>query len=176
MKSRSQMEELSLLIKERNEVDDRISQITGRPANIGALGEHIASLIFCIKLIDSKSARSIDGWFQEGPLTGRSVNIKWYAKLEKTIDLCTVAPPDFYLVLSGPRSKDCKSLGPRPLLIHHVHLFDAAALDCRLSRVKKGAATSVRSELWDVCEIYPESRSPILTLSQEQREALRLFT
>ncbi len=175
MKPKEELLDLSRLIKERNEVDRKIREITGRPASIGALGEHIAASIFSIELAESKVTRSIDGWFRGGTLDGMSVNIKWYGKLEGLLDLCFSDPPDYYIVLSGPRSAAVNVVGPRPLLIHHVHLFNPIELNAQLGRVKKGVATSVRWELWQAAEVYPDSKNPLIALSSDQREALALF-
>ena len=77
------MEDLGLLaslIRQRNAAEIKIAAIIGRPASIGHLGEYIASKIFNIDLVRSASHKAIDGHFSDGPLAGRSVNIKWYAR------------------------------------------------------------------------------------------------
>ncbi len=53
----------------------------------GHLGELIASRVFAIELDASASAAAIDGRFTEGPLGGRTVNVKWYLKREGLLDL-----------------------------------------------------------------------------------------
>lgn len=70
---------LAELIKTRNRVTTNIAAVVGRPALIGHVGEYIASRVFRIALEESASRKAIDGHFTDNPLTGCSVNIKWYA-------------------------------------------------------------------------------------------------
>jgi hypothetical protein len=99
----NRLDELTALIHERNSLEQRISAIIGRPASIGHLGEFIPSEVFGIRLAENANHKSIDGWFQRGPLAGRSVNVKWYAKHEGLLDMCVESGPDFYLVLAGSK-------------------------------------------------------------------------
>ena len=73
---------LAQLIKQRNLLEEEITAVIGRPAQIGHLGEYIAAQIFDIQLEESAVAKGIDGYFQSSPIKNRSVNIKWYAKQE----------------------------------------------------------------------------------------------
>lgn len=59
---------LAGLIEQRNEIVGKITALIARPAQIGHIGEYIASKIFDIKLQDSASAKSIDGYFFSGNL------------------------------------------------------------------------------------------------------------
>ena len=72
------LERLANLIKARNSVDLRIAGLIGRPATLGHVGEFIASKVFHIVLVESASQKGIDGYFADGPLSGCSVNVKWY--------------------------------------------------------------------------------------------------
>ena len=169
---------LAGLIMARNAIAREITMIIGRPAELGHIGEYIASRVFGVALEKSASRKSVDGRFIEGALAGRSVNIKWYAKREGTLDLATELPPDFYLVLAGPRAGSQSSRGgERPWKISSVHLFKTTELMEVLEArgVKIGGATSVAQELWEAAEIYPNQRSPWLVVSEEQREKLRWF-
>lgn len=178
MESINGLARLADLLRTKNSIDAEISQIVGRPALIGHVGEYIASVIFNIGLYDSATHKGSDGVFRSGPLIGRSVNIKWYAKHEGLIDLNEAAMPDFYLVLSGPKSSSASSRGgTRPWSIESVFLFESAGLTGMLHRqgTKIGVATSVRAEVWESAQIYPPPRNPMLALTDEQRLRLKLF-
>ena len=94
--------QLADLIKKRNSLEHEITELIRRPAQIGHIGEYIASRIFHIALEESASRKSIDGRFSDEPLKGCTVNIKWYAMREGLLDITPGAPPDYYLVLAGP--------------------------------------------------------------------------
>ena len=127
------LSQLAELIKTRNQVETQITALIYRPAQIGHLGEFIASKVFDIELDESAARKSIDGHFKQGILNGRSVNIKWYAKQEGLLDITPSSLPDFYLVLTGPKSAAVSSRGkPRPWLIQMVYLFDAEKLMIKL--------------------------------------------
>lgn len=175
----SGLAELSKLIHQRNTIGSEIAALIGRPAEKGHVGEYVASQIFAIALEDSATKKSIDGHFTVGPLAGRSVNVKWYAKREGILDLTPDSPPDFYLVLAGPISAAMSSRGSdRPWLIESVHLFAAHKLveTLRARGLKLGVATSVRQELWHEAEIYPVQRVSAPLLTAEEREKLALFS
>jgi len=174
----AQIRELATLISERNAVAERITNVIGRPAQIGHVGEYIASRVFDIQLEESATAKGIDGRFRSGPLAGKTVNIKFYAKREGLLDIRPDAVPGYYLVLAGPRATAMTSRGEaRPWHIDGVFLFAGEEiLDHLRSRgVKIGIATSVIAEQWNHAEIYPASRNRALSLTDEQREMLQLF-
>ncbi|HEU5374239.1 MAG TPA: hypothetical protein VFV38_02280 [Ktedonobacteraceae bacterium] len=174
----NKLDDLADLIKEKNEVDAKIANIVGRPAQVGHAGEFIASVLFDIQLHHSATHKSSDGIFQSGPLTGRDVDIKWYLKHEGLLDLNPTAPPDYYLVLAGPKAGAISSRGSvRPWKIEFVFLFDAQQLLAALRPrgVKLGIATSVVSEFWVKAEIYPTQRNHMLMLSDEQKQQLTRF-
>lgn len=110
-KDLSDLEELASLLDERNKINQKIASIIDRPALPGHIGEYIASKIFDINLMESASYKGIDGFFTEGPLKGKSVNIKIYTKQERMLDISTDNPADYYLVLTGPRSLPTTSRG-----------------------------------------------------------------
>ncbi len=87
---------LADLIRERNILEREITALVGRPAQIGHLGEYIASRIFPIVLEESASQRGVDGRFSAGRLTGRTVNIKWYSLRGGELDITPDALPDYY--------------------------------------------------------------------------------
>jgi hypothetical protein len=171
------LRELASLLKERNEVEGRISRLIQRPALTGHLGEFIAARIFEIDLAASATSRAIDGTFRKGPLATRSVNIKCYPKLE-SLDMREDALPEFYLVLTGPRSPATTSRGSaRPFVIDHVFLFEAKTLcaELRARPVKIQTGTSLLRAQWDAAEIYPRNRCRRYTISNEQKSMLALF-
>jgi hypothetical protein len=173
------LKKLSNLINERNTIGKRIAAVIGRPATIGHVGEFIASIIFDIRLEDSASAKGIDGYFRSGALSGKSVNVKFYGKQESTLDITPDHLPDYYLVLTGPRSAQMSSKGDiRPWLIEYGYLFDAYHLVAKLrSRgVKVGTASSIRKLDWEDAEVYPRQTNAILVIDQQQWEMLKLFS
>ena len=172
------LQQLAALVATRNDIGARITKLTGRPSQIGHLGEFIAAEIFGISLEQSAANKGFDGRFRTGPFAGRTVDVKWYAKREGGVDLRLDSLPDFDLVLVGPAGVASSSRGDdRPWLLEGVHLFDANALvgALRARGLKVGIATSVARPHWDQAEIYPVPRNNMLTLSAGQRQALKLF-
>jgi hypothetical protein len=168
---------LAALIRERNTVTEKIAQLIGRPAQIGHLGEFIASRIFDITLLQSASAKGIDGRFNGGALQGRSVNVKWYTQQENILDITPDMLPDFYLVLTGPKSRSASSRGvSRPWVIEAVYLYEAKELIDQLQNrdVKLGVASSVRQEHWYRAEINPNQQNRKLVLTEDQIKLLDL--
>ena len=109
---------LADIVRRRNALECEITELIGRPAAIGHIGEYIASRIFGIALEKSASAKAIDGHFSTDPIKGRSVNIKWYALREGLLDITPECLPDYYLALVGPRSSAMTSRARvRPWLI-----------------------------------------------------------
>jgi len=113
--------QLADLLSEMNSIGEKISEITQRPATIGHTGEYIAAEIFDIELEESANAKGIDGHFRSGTLAGRTVNVKWYSKLEYMLDINPGALPDYFLVMTGPKGQAVSSRGGiRPWLINYV--------------------------------------------------------
>ncbi|MCL4559892.1 MAG: hypothetical protein M1281_04650 [Chloroflexi bacterium] len=172
------LQKLSELIQEKNQIDNEIAEIIQRPAQIGHVGEFIASIIFDVQLMESASYKAIDGIFRSGLQGGKSVNIKWYGKQEGILDITPNALPDFYLIMTGPRSNQPTSRsGTRPWSIEFVYIFLTSDLVSKLtSRGSKiGIAASIPKSLWDQAEIYPNDCSPMLPLLSEQKHLLSLF-
>jgi hypothetical protein len=162
------------LLKARNAIDAELGALMGRPMASGHPGEWLAARLFPIELERSASAAGIDGRFVAGPLTGRTVNVKWYLKREGVLDL-TLPGPDYYLVLAGPRNSASSSRGhTRPWCVESVYLFDAGeVIDAQRRRgVKIGTASSVPTAMWDAAEIFPRAMCPSLTLDDRQRDRL----
>ncbi len=56
--------QLADLVRKRNALERQITALIGRPAQIGHIGEYIASRILGIELKESESFKSIDGHFR----------------------------------------------------------------------------------------------------------------
>jgi len=173
------LEQLATAIRNKNAVDESIARITGRPALIGHTGEYIAANIFNIKLEQSTTAKSRYGHFATGALRGKSVNIKWYTKMEGLLDISPDTPPDYYLVLTGPVGSATSSRETtRPWLISCVYLFDSHDLLKQIDEreIEQRTAINVARQLWQEAELYPVQKSKALTLNSEQLRLIRLFS
>lgn len=169
---------LAGLIEQRNEIAGKITALIGRPAQIGHIGEYIASKIFDITLQESAATRAIDGYFSSGQLANCSVNVKWYGKQESLLAMSPGLQPDYYLVMTGPRANAGNSRGEiRPWVIDFVYLFKADELVKMLQErgTKLSVATSVPKRYWHNAEIYPSQNNQDLILSATQKELLALF-
>ncbi len=174
----SDLDKLSGLLSEMNSLGERISEITQRPATIWHTGEYIASVIFDIELEESASEKGFDGRFRSGSMAGRTVNIKWYSKLEYMLDITPDFLPNYYLVMTGPKEQAASSRGEiRPWLINHVSLFNAAELliELKARGVNIGVATSVRKHEWQAAEIYPNKRSMVYRMTEDQMGMVLAF-
>ena len=172
------LEQLANIIKRKNAVDDEVAVITERPALIGHTGEYIASRVFDIELEESAVHKAVDGVFRNGKIAGRTVNIKWYGKLEGMLDITLETLPDFYLVLSGQKAVATSSRRfTRPWVISYVFLFNSRELirDLQGRNIKIGTATSIANKFWKSAEIYPAQMNNDLIVSEAQREAISLF-
>ena len=175
----NELETLMGLLKKRNQIDDEISKIIGRPSLQSHIGEFIASRIFNIRLEVSATAKGIDGVFVEGPLKGKTVNVKIYGKQEGILDIILKHLADYYLVLTGPKSAPVSSKGKaRPIVISQVYLFKMVELVDKLKRrgVKIGVATSLANCYWEDAEVYPRQANKTLRLTEEQMMRLELFS
>ena len=173
--SNLELEQLASLLARRNAIDEQIAALIGRPAIRGHVGEWIAHEIFGVTLEESAVQKGFDGRFADGPLAGKTVNVKWYGKREGLLDINPDGVPDYYLVMTGPKAVAMTSRGQtRPWVITEVFLFDAPALVERLRRL--GVAASVRQHEWEAARVYPAAAPRArLTLTDAQREALKLF-
>ena len=165
------LEKLADLLSEMNAIGEKVSAITQRPASRGHTGEYIAAEIFDIELEESANAKGFDGRFRSGNLAGRTVNVKWYGKLEYMLDINPDALPDFFLVMTGPKALEMTSKGGvRPWLIDYVFLFNAAELMIELNArgVKIGIATSVQKHEFQAAEIFPNKRSMVYRMTDDQ--------
>jgi len=172
------VEELAKLIKDKNKIENEIAEIIGRPSLIGHVGEYIASEIFDIELNLSATTKGMDGLFKSGHLKDKTANVKFYGKRENKLDINCKHFPDYYLVLTGPKSSANSSRSTtRPWFISNVYLFNTNELlnDLENRNVNIGIATSVISSLWDDAEIYPNQINKTIPLSKEQMYQLRLF-
>ena len=79
-------------------------------------------MIFDIELEKSATNKGFDGYFRSGKLVGKTVNIKWYGKNERILDINKNAVPDYYLVMTGEHSLSESSKGERKTLGYIVCL------------------------------------------------------
>ncbi len=173
-----ELKTLAELIKKRNGIGIRISKIIDRPSLQGHMGEFIAGKIFDLELHEDATKRGNDGVFKSGQLAGKNVNIKWYAKRENSLDINSVDPAEYYMVLTGPKSSMGSSRGSdRPLVINHVFLFESEKLISQLKKraVKIGITTSITQEQWNDAEIFPNQRNNLLLVTEKQKELLGYF-
>lgn len=173
----TQLSQLADLLRRHQQITNEIAALIGRPAERGHIGEFIAEHIFAITAERQANNKGSDGVFTTGSLAGKRVNVKFYGVKDNLLDLNTTdSPPDYYLVLTGRASAASSSRGlTRPFTIEHVYLFEHQNLVESLNAVKVGIATSVRRTFWDVAEIYPEAKNPLLVLNEAQREQLGMF-
>ncbi len=171
----SDLNALSSLIKSRNTIDGKLATIIGKSAQIGNMGEYIASIIFEIALDGTGKARGYDGRFIRGPLARQSVDVQWRVRRDGQLNIKIDAIPDYYLVFTGPTT--CTPPFASPWLIETIFLFHGIELHTALRErgVQIGNSTSVTGPLWERTEIYPIPRNPALILTDEQRKQLILF-
>lgn len=171
---------LSEFIKERNVIDEKISLLINRPAQIQHVGEYIAAKIFDIKLETTANHKGSDGRFINGKiLQNKTVNIKWYTKNQSLLDICPDASLDYYLLLVGPKTRSMTSVGmQRPWIIEKVFLFNHQEIIQALSsrNVKIGVASSIIKKDWESGEIYPNSVNKVLEITSEQKRLLESFS
>ena len=173
------LEKLSELIKTRNSIEKEISKVIQRPAFSGHLGEYIASKIFNIDLNISATQKGHDGVFKSDSLQGKTVNVKLYSKRESLLDINLDSPPDYYLVLSGPKYSEMSSKNTvRPLVIASVFLFNSQTFlqQSKQRGVKISKQTSTTESQWNNAEIYPIQKNKDLIISEEQKNLLSLFS
>ena len=172
------LERLAALLRQRNAIDADISSVIGRPALPGHIGEFIAAAVFDIELELSATSAGYDGMFRSGQLAEATVNVKLYGKREGLLDIPS-AVPDYFLVLTGPRSAAITSLGgTRPLVIEEVFLFHGPGLVSRLQErgIRIGVATSVRSDEWENARVWPVRTGQPSFMTEDQLAALALFS
>ena len=92
------LEELADLLRSRNQLDQQISVIIGRPATAGHIAEFVAAAVFDIDLEEAANNQGYDGHFRTGPLAGRSVN-ESSAERTKDPSISTIRPLNFICVL-----------------------------------------------------------------------------
>lgn len=123
MKSYKDLGKLAELIKRRIKIDSEIARIINRPAERGHVGEFIASVVFDIELEKSATRKGFDGYFRSGKLMGKTVNIKWYGKNERILDINKNSIPDYYLVMTGEHSQPESSKGKIGLGLYRMSIY-----------------------------------------------------
>lgn len=175
--------ELAKFVRTKNVADRPIARLIGKPAFPGNFGEFVAEQVFAIKLHPDASHPGSDGVFRRGKLKRKSVNIKYYTKHDRLLDMKKEGEiqPSYYLVMTGPDEEPGPSHGKsRPWVIESVFLFDARALvrklKARSPKKKIGVATYVSVDLWENARIYPNGVSPLLRVTEVRRRRLALFS
>jgi hypothetical protein len=146
--------------------------------SLGTVGEYIAAQIFHITLIPSAQHNEFAGLFASQPFAGKTVDVQWCPRREGFLNIHSEPSPDYLLVLAGPRPESSTTRAlVNPWLISSVHLFHAQELLSALRErgVQIGSHTSVINQLWERAEIFPLPRSPLLVLTEEQCQLLKLF-
>ena len=175
----SNLEQLASLLASHDVIDEKIAALIGRPALRGHVGEWIAQEIFRVTLAENGVQEGFDGWFADGPLAGKTVNVKWYGERAGVLDIKPDDRLDYYLVMTGPQAAAISSRGRTlPWVITEVFLFDARALVEQFKKQKRtlGVASYVRKHEWEAARVYPAAapRAP-LKLTAADREKLKLF-
>jgi len=172
------LDTLSALVLEHNKIAEQITHVIGRPAQLGHVGEYLASSLFDVELAPAANNRLVDGHFRGGLLKGRSVDVKMYPVRENVLDMHETAIPDFFLVFAGPKGSAVSSKKKgRPWVIDGIYLFDAAAISAMLRAAgrRPGTGTSVAQSHWDVAEVYPRHECTLLDISEEHLAWLPSF-
>ncbi|GLY97778.1 hypothetical protein [Actinoplanes sp. NBRC 103695] len=169
--------QLAGLLRERDAIDQRIAEMTGRSARQSDVGEFLAARVFDIDLAPSTIQAGYDGWFRSGPLRGRTVNIKTYGSAADGIDISSHGC-DYYLVLSGPPRR-AGNARHRRWSLASVYLLDSRRLLAEFAArgVKVGIATSIRAADLAAARLYPvpAANAPFL-LDERQHSMLGLFS
>ncbi len=117
MDDREDAELAAAVFRERNALDARLGRLLDRPVTTGHIGEWIAARIFDIELENAANVAGYDGRVRTGAaLTGRTVNVKAYAKHEGMLDVNLRAPLDYCLVFAGRKAAAMSSRGTRTVL------------------------------------------------------------
>ena len=176
---------LAALLTARNVLDCEMTKIIGRPMDKGPFGEFVAAQIFGIHLNEKAAKKGYDGCFTVGeykgePLKGRKVEIKYYTKCDRNLDMKTgEGKPAFYLVMTGPPKRDGEAKGiPAPWVIESVFLFETEALERVVA--PKSDPVGIKKELWAAAQIYPAHNADFTNegrefVNDERRAALALF-
>lgn len=174
--------DLACAVHKKNRADARVARLMAKQALPGNFGEFVAAMVFQIRLCRTANQKAFDGVFRGGTLDGKTVNIKYKTRHDRLLNLKKdgEAGPDYYLVMTGPKKKAKPPRGEaRPWVVESVFLFDARALVRELKtlnpRKKIGVAAGVPVELWKKAMIYPNGVSPLLSITDSQRERLALF-
>ena len=173
------IKQIAQFIRQRNQVEADIARLTGRPAQVGFVGEYIAANIFDIQFENQSARKSSDGRFRAGPLSGKTVSIKWYGRQDYILDISANAVADYYLVMTGPLSgENVSKASTRMWSVDLLYLFDAKEMVRQLTVRKSnmGLATAIPKKWWESAEIYPSVNSKLMSLSPAQVEMIAMFS
>ena len=85
----------------------------------GAIVDRKLTTIFRVKPAEVANRECFDGWFADGPLAGKTVNVKWYGKRTVVLDINPRGVPDYYLAMTGQRAAGRERAGPDPAVGDH---------------------------------------------------------
>ena len=176
---------LAALLRQRAGIDQQIAAILGQPVHPGHFGEFVASAIFGVELAPTATQKAHDGMFRSGPLAGATVNVKFRSRHTDLLNIAASADPrdhpDCYLALEGLTRPAGSSRGEHaPLCVAQAYVFESrpllAALAARgVDAHHQGRSVNPGRASWRAAMVYPEAHYPRLTLTDAQRDALRLF-
>ena len=158
---------LSNLLSIQAEVDLAIIDVLGFPALRSNVGGFVAEQVFGVELLRSRFAQSKYGYLSLDDGRRVSVNVKYYLKWERQLDMHTGdTPPDYYLVLAGV---DAVSWAIKDVfLISHADLL--------ASGVTAAVPVSVPDALSEPARLFPTHAGIVpLSVTDEQAHALLQF-
>ena len=170
-------EKISSLIKIINAAKKDISDLIDRPSNIQSIGEGIAADILGINYEDTAPHLTRKGYFCKGPLKNKSVTIEWY--LTKYSCINQLYNVDFVVLMVGlDKYYRTPYEYPSPWLINSVYLLNLRPVLDEIDWIEKGQVVDIhiKNEEWKGLEIFPESNSPLMELSEEQKNMFRKFS
>ncbi|MEP0814315.1 MAG: hypothetical protein HRF49_06585 [bacterium] len=158
---------LADLLEQRHIIEKSISDIIRGPAYKVNVAEYLAIRVFDIQAAGRGHPGGMEGWFASGPLSGRSVKVKAFARNEYYLDIPAAHAPEYYLVF----------IHGGALLVSTLYLINIGNLlkDLQKRGALIGGATNLPRSFWDDSELFPRQISRELILSPEQHHMLSIF-
>ena len=99
------------LLRERNAIDVELAGLIHRLMTSGHLGGGLPRRSLTSNSEHQLLRQALMAVSRSGPLSGRTVNIKWSLKREGLLDMTESVALDYYLVLTGPPSPYRRQMG-----------------------------------------------------------------